>query len=202
MVDTIDCFFLLTRGLALFYRQFVCGDASVNLSIFIQPLLNSPPNDRVPMPIFALKTKSLLNDERGFVVSTELILLATIAVIGSIVGITSVRDAMISELSDVAGSVQDLNQCYSFNGITGHSSSTCGSDFRDALDFCDDADDAAGAIDNCIVFDSPEDESGGDTGGDTGGGGGGVLIGTPISVGTLIPFPRPAIVPRPVVISP
>jgi Flp pilus assembly pilin Flp len=98
-------------------------------------------------------SKKLWNDNAGFVVSIELILIATIAVIGLIAGMTAVRDGVVSELSDVAGSVQDLNQSYSINGVTGHASSTAGMDFDDATDFCDDADDVAGQADNCITFD-------------------------------------------------
>ena len=101
----------------------------------------------------------LWNDDAGFIVSIELVLIATIAVIGLIAGLTSVRDGVVSELSDVAGSVQDLNQSYSFNGVTGHAASTAGSDFVDATDFCDDADDIAGQADNCITFDgAPSNE--------------------------------------------
>ena len=98
-------------------------------------------------------TQKLWNDDAGFIVSIELILIATIAIIGLITGMTAVRDAVVSEMSDVAGAVQDLNQCYSFNGVTGHSASTCGSDYIDATDHCDDNDDIAGQADNCITFD-------------------------------------------------
>ena len=101
----------------------------------------------------------LWNDDKGFVVSIELILIATIAVIGLITGLTAARDAVVSELSDVAGAVQDLNQSYSYNGVTGHAAATAGSDFADALDFCDSAGDGAGEADNCIVFTgAPADE--------------------------------------------
>lgn len=102
---------------------------------------------------------SLWNDEAGFIVSIELILIATIAVIGLIVGLTAVRDAVVSELSDVAGAIQDLNQCYSFNGVVGHSGETCGSNYIDATDWCDSVEDVDGAADNCITFDgAPTDE--------------------------------------------
>ena len=108
----------------------------------------------------------ILNDDTGFVVSIELVLIATIAVIGLIAGLTSVRDGVVSELSDVAGSVQDLNQSYSFNGVVGHSATNSGSAFTDALDFCDSADDQAGEADNCITFDgAPTNESVGGAGG-------------------------------------
>ena len=65
------------------------------------------------------------------------------------------RDSVVSELSDVVGSVQDLNQSYSYVGTSGHSVTTPGSDFGDATDFCDSPGDAVGQADNCIVFDVP-----------------------------------------------
>ena len=106
-----------------------------------------------------LTAQKLWNDEAGFVMSVELILVATIAVIGLLAGLTAVRDGVVSELSDVAGAVQDLNQSYSYNGVVGHSSTNVGSNFVDATDFCDDANDIAGQADNCITFDgAPADE--------------------------------------------
>lgn len=104
--------------------------------------------------------RKLWDDQQGFIVSIELVLLSTILVIGLITGMTALRDAIVSELSDVAGAVQDLNQSYQFNGVNGHSGQTAGSDYVDALDHCDDAEDPAGAADNCITFDvAPADES-------------------------------------------
>ena len=100
-----------------------------------------------------LQRHNLWNDDAGFVVSVELILISTITVIGLLAGLTSVRDGVVSELSDVAGAVQDLNQSYSYNGVVGHSSTNVGSNFTDSLDFCDSADDPSGAADNCITFD-------------------------------------------------
>ena len=97
--------------------------------------------------------KRLWNDEVGFVLSVELVLVATIAVIGLLAGITSVRDAVISELSDVAGAVQDINQSYQYFGVQGHSAATAGADYLDDTDYCDAPDDVADAIDNCILID-------------------------------------------------
>ena len=85
--------------------------------------------------------------------------LATVSIFGMLVGVTSTRDAVISEISDVAGAVQDINMCFSFTGLVGHSSSSCGSSFIDVLDFCDDADDVSGEADNCITFDSGGSET-------------------------------------------
>jgi len=82
--------------------------------------------------------KALLNDEAGFVVSTELVLVATILVIGLIVGQTTLRDSVVAEIADTAESIGNINQSYEFGNITGHSSSTAGSGFADAPDFCED----------------------------------------------------------------
>ena len=104
----------------------------------------------------------LWSDDAGFVVSIELILIATIAVIGLITGYSAMRDGVVSELSDVAGAVQDLNQTYTFNGVAGHSAATDGSSFADALDFCDSSGQTTGSADNCIVFTG--DPTGGEDG--------------------------------------
>jgi Flp pilus assembly pilin Flp len=102
---------------------------------------------------------ALYHDDQGFIVSIELILLATVVVLGILTGISAVRDAVISELSDVAGAIQDLHQGYRINGVLGHSASTAGSDFVDFTDFCDTAEDANVAIDNCITINqTPIDE--------------------------------------------
>ena len=105
----------------------------------------------------------LWQDDHGTVISAELMCIAVVALIGLIAAFTSVRDAAISELSDVGGSIQDLTQCYAFDSLLGHSSRTTGSDFIDATDHCDDAEDTSGVIDNCIVLTEPEDEGGSST---------------------------------------
>ena len=94
----------------------------------------------------------LWQDQDGFVVSTELILIATILVIGMIVGLATVRNAVVQELGDVAMAVGSINQSYSYTGVTGReiependSSFTAGSMFADMTDFCDgDGEDEAG----------------------------------------------------------
>lgn len=94
----------------------------------------------------------LWHDQTGFIVSVELVLLATVILLGLLTGMTAIRDSVISEMSDVAGAVQDLNQGYRIYGTRGHSASTAGMDFRDYRDFCDVGDDVNGAIDNCITI--------------------------------------------------
>lgn len=101
-----------------------------------------------------LKTfNRLVRDESGFVVSAELVLIATVAVIGLLVGLSAVRDAAVSELSDVAGAVQDANQSFSLDGVVGHNANTAGFDFVDGTDECDSGNQPApGTTDNCITF--------------------------------------------------
>lgn len=86
---------------------------------------------------------SLLHDEAAFVVSAELVLVATIVVIGMIVGLSEVQHSVVSELNDVADAIGSLNQSYCFSGFSaykGHGqvkSMTAGSAFRDVADDCD-----------------------------------------------------------------
>jgi len=84
--------------------------------------------------------KKLWNDEVGFIVSAELVLVATILVIGMITGLASVRDAVITELADVGGAISVVNQSFTFGGASAHSSTTAGSSFADFRDFCDGGD--------------------------------------------------------------
>lgn len=57
--------------------------------------------------------KKLWNDERGFVNSMELILIATLAVLGLIVGLATFRDSLTQELGDTAAAIGQINQSYS-----------------------------------------------------------------------------------------
>lgn len=102
--------------------------------------------------------QQLWHEDYGFVISAELVFIASVLVIGMVVGLTSFRDAIVSEFSDIAGAVQDFNQCYTFNATIGHSGETHGSAFVDATDHCDEPEDVAGGFDNCIVVFAPEDE--------------------------------------------
>ena len=96
------------------------------------------------------------NDEAGFIVSTELILIATILVIGMLVGLVSVRDQVVQELADVAEAISDIDQSYSYTGTTGHTAHTAGSDFEDRIDNCDDANGQTG-LSACVTVDDDQD---------------------------------------------
>ena len=105
-------------------------------------------------------SRRLWHDQYGGVVSMELVSLGAVAVLGLAVALTSIRDAVVSEFSDVTGTVQDFNQSYSFNSIAGQAGSTAGSSFADATDHGDTPEDVAGAADNCILMDVPPTDEG------------------------------------------
>jgi len=85
----------------------------------------------------------LLRDEGGFIISAELVLVATICVIGLVVGLSEVQHSINAELNDVADAIGALNQSYftsgfhkiDFNGVV-HAASY-GSIFTDFSDACD-----------------------------------------------------------------
>jgi hypothetical protein len=106
----------------------------------------------------------LWNDEAGFVVSAELVLIATILVLGMIVGLASVRDQVVQELGDIALAFGRINQSYSFSGITGHTSETAGSVMMDRNDFCDDLPDPEDSGAACINVAVSADSEIGSTG--------------------------------------
>ena len=56
----------------------------------------------------------LWRDERGDVAATGVVLLYTILVLGSIVGLVVVRNAIVQELGDLAVALRHLDQSYSF----------------------------------------------------------------------------------------
>ncbi len=80
--------------------------------------------------------RNLWKDERGFIISAEMVTIATLVVCGVIVGFSTVRDAVVNELNDLANALNSLNQSYSFTSFQ-HSSggkilATCaGSSFTD-----------------------------------------------------------------------
>ena len=86
------------------------------------------------MPLPLLK---LLRDDKGFVVSSELVLLGSITVLGLITGLTTMRDQVVQEVADVADAVSEMDQSYSYSGITGHTSFTGGGRFFDENDLCE-----------------------------------------------------------------
>ncbi len=61
--------------------------------------------------------KKLFDDEAGFVVTSELILITTIVCLGMIVGLTEVSHAVSGELVDVANAYNHLNEGRRYNNL-------------------------------------------------------------------------------------
>ncbi len=85
-----------------------------------------------------LQSKENRNDRRqaGFIMTSELILLVTIMVVGMIVGLVTMRDAATAEMEDVAEAIGQLDQSYAFNGLKSANNTALvdGSSYGDAVD--------------------------------------------------------------------
>jgi hypothetical protein len=79
----------------------------------------------------------LLNDDAGFIVSAELILVATVGILTMIVGLSEVAHNINNELEDIGSAFGNMTQTYQFNGTSGHKGSADGSSFYDVTDYCD-----------------------------------------------------------------
>src|SRR5689334_2785445 len=73
--------------------------------------------------------QALWNDERGFIISMELILVATILVLGLIVGMSCLASAIVAEYQDLGWAVRSLNQSFFFGGFRGCKAWVPGSSF-------------------------------------------------------------------------
>jgi Flp pilus assembly pilin Flp len=96
----------------------------------------------------------LINDEAGFIVSAELVLVATIGVLALIVGLTEVAFNVNNELEDVGSAIGSINQTYQYNGTSGTKGQVAGSVFWDNSDAGDSANDIV-----CSVAPTGEDTS-------------------------------------------
>lgn len=77
------------------------------------------------------------SDDQGFVVSSELILIATVIVLGAVVGLSTFREQLVQELGDAALGIGALDQSYSIDSTTVAGFTAFGSAFEDAADDCD-----------------------------------------------------------------
>lgn len=85
-------------------------------------------------------------DERGVIATSDLVLLATIVVLGLIVGLVEYRNQVVQEFADLGQAVGHLNQSYTYEGTsftftftTGYSRTytSVGSSFTDQPDYGD-----------------------------------------------------------------
>ena len=85
--------------------------------------------------------KTLKNDENGFVVSAELVLVGTILVLGMIVGLTEISYGVNEELEDLGSGIGAINQTYYYTLASGKKGEVVGSTNLDFMDECDNASD-------------------------------------------------------------
>ena len=61
--------------------------------------------------------KKLWNDQGGFILSTEATILWTITVLGTVVGLVAVRNAAVTEHTEMANTLLTFDQTYSYSGL-------------------------------------------------------------------------------------
>lgn len=81
--------------------------------------------------------KRFIGNEDGFLLSSEALLIATIAVLGLLVGLVAVRDAVVNELGDFSQAIGLLNQSYTYPGVSDVTATTFGGLLNDTLDVND-----------------------------------------------------------------
>ena len=80
---------------------------------------------------------ALKNDENGFVVSAELVLVGTILVLGMIVGLTELSYNVNEELEDLGSAIGAINQTYYYTMACGRKGEVVGSTYLDFVDVGD-----------------------------------------------------------------
>lgn len=112
--------------------------------------------------------KKIWMDEGGATLSAELALIGTILVIGVVVGLSAVQDAVNTELADLGSAIGSLDQTYSTGGASGHHAAVNASAFGDGLDSCDDdCAQPADANSRCVALCLTKTSEGGAPGGGT-----------------------------------
>jgi hypothetical protein len=95
--------------------------------------------------------QSFWEDDSGAILTLEIVLIATVVLLGVLTGLAALRDGIITELADLGGSISDLDQSYVIHGAVSHSSATAGTDFNDLNDFGDVAGDPLVANERCLI---------------------------------------------------
>ena len=100
--------------------------------------------------------KKLWNEEAGFIVSAELVLVATIVVISMVMGLVYIRNQVVQELIDVGQALGNINQSYAYGGImtpSSHPWGFCGgASYLDVIDYCQTANQQPGEPAGGITF--------------------------------------------------
>ena len=80
---------------------------------------------------------TLMNDNNGFIVSAEIVLVGTILVLGVIVGLSEMSYGVNEELEDLGSAIGGINQTYYYTMASGKKGTVIGSTFLDYADECD-----------------------------------------------------------------
>ena len=88
--------------------------------------------------------RNLWMDESGGLICAELVIVMTLMMCAVIVGISALRDAIVTELADVAAAIASLNQSYSVGGISGQHAFQPGNQYIDKMDSGDDGNTQSG----------------------------------------------------------
>ena len=72
--------------------------------------------------------KKLWEDDRGILVTVEFLLAASTLVLGLTVGLTALRNAVVTEFEELANAILAINQSYSVGGLRGCCSFVRGSE--------------------------------------------------------------------------
>src|SRR5438132_9052890 len=70
---------------------------------------------------------NLWRDDAGAIIATEYLFVVTILVIGIVVGLAGLRDAINTELTELGNAILALSQGYTISGTSGCCASTDGS---------------------------------------------------------------------------
>lgn len=82
--------------------------------------------------------KKLWSDDAGAIIAAEYLFVVTILVIGTIVGLASVREAINTELTEVGNALLALSQGFTISGIQGPNGSVDGSQAIDTPSYIQD----------------------------------------------------------------
>jgi Flp pilus assembly pilin Flp len=71
--------------------------------------------------------QTLWNDDRGALIAAEYLFFVTIVIIGTIVGLANVRDAINVELTETGNALLAISQGFTISGTSGNGGATNGS---------------------------------------------------------------------------
>jgi hypothetical protein len=90
------------------------------------------------MPVMKRLAAKLWNDDQGALIASEYLFVVTILIIGTIVGLAAVREAINTELGELANALLALSQGFSVSGQSGAGGTVDGSQAIDTPGFIPD----------------------------------------------------------------